>query len=74
MNRDREAVARIIDPDCWDNHPRGERGMAISGWLADRRQAALAKADTILALRHFRDMFKPTHHYICDACFDALPE
>lgn len=24
--------------------------------------------------RHYRDMFKPTFHCICDDCHDALPD
>jgi hypothetical protein len=24
--------------------------------------------------RHYRDLFKPTLHVLCDDCFDALPE
>jgi hypothetical protein len=24
--------------------------------------------------RHFRDMFKPTLHILCDQCFEELPE
>lgn len=24
--------------------------------------------------RRYRDLFKPTMHFLCDACFDALPE
>lgn len=23
--------------------------------------------------RHFRDVFKPTFHFLCDDCWDALP-
>lgn len=23
--------------------------------------------------RHFRDVFKPTIHHLCDECFDSLP-
>lgn len=24
--------------------------------------------------RHFRDIFKPSFHFLCDACHDALPD
>jgi len=23
---------------------------------------------------HFRDIFQPTHHVICDKCYDELPD
>lgn len=24
--------------------------------------------------RHYCDLFKPTFHHLCDACFDELPD
>lgn len=43
----REAVARIIDPNAFAGVYSGE---LVTGFVADRQKAALAKADEVLAL------------------------
>lgn len=44
---DREAVARIIDPNAWDDGVWAEPGGVSQSWCKNQ---ALAKADAILAL------------------------
>jgi len=73
MNTSHEILPDGESTEKWAINEPGFIG-SIRQLIACARCGGELEIKSVHAKRHMRDILKPTHHTICDACYGELPE